>query len=498
MQKYLCKHTAALLGASILLGAVLSSCNQIDLESTRNVQVSFKSALTAPNAAGDEPYDFTKAGFAGYTTSFKDLGAAQMTVPSPGTMSGTFKVHTIAANLWCYSLAARGETPAVTLPSAYTKTNADSSPDIEGMVFCSETVPLEGDGPFEGVIRPLTGAVVLDIMDSKGKWTDKPFSKVTMTAAGGKALAGDITLCLQEARVGELANAASAISFDCTNLKVGSADDPTGLGAVVLPCEFTGTITIEAERFSATLSVDQPLYLQAGYVKHIVVDLAMAEVESKIVKHFPYRLGILGDSISTFNGIIPSDHRPYYPTTNSVCADVDDWKKTYWGHLINDYWHCELDVNSSWSGSCVAAGDPSAVRTPFVERLDLFKDPDTIILFGGTNDCQAVRQIALGEYDYISPPEALNKYARFRESYIWVIKTLQAKFPEAQIICILGNHIEGEYGESVKEIATHFELPLIDFRGDTQVTIYSELHPNTAGHAHMAQRIYEETLNLFQ
>ena len=79
-----------------------------------------------------------------------------------------------------------------------------------------------------------------------------------------------------------------------------------------------------------------------------------------------------------------------------------------------------------------------------------------------------------------------------------MIRTLQAKFPEAQIICILGNHIDGEYGNSVKEIATHFCLPLIDFRGDTQVTVYSELHPNAAGHAHMAERIYNETLHLFQ
>ena len=497
MQGFPWKFTGALLGASLLLGAVLSSCNRVDLEGTRNVQVSFKSAVTGPNAAGDAPYDLIQTGHFGYASSFKDLGAVQLTVPSPGTLSGTFKVHTFASNLWCYDLAARGETPAVSIPSRLTKSGAAAA-DVTGMVFCSDPVSLQGDGPFEGVIHPLTGAVVLDIMDSKGKWAGKPFTSVTMTAADGKALAGDITLCLQEARVGELANPSSSIAFDCSDLAVGSADAPTGLGAVVLPCAFTGTITIEAESFSASLSVDQPLYLQAGYVKHILVDLSMADVESKIVKHFPYRLGILGDSISTFNGIIPSDHRPYYPTTNAVCADVDAWQKTYWGHLINDYWHCELDVNSSWSGSCVAAGDPSAVRTPFVERLDLFKNPDTIILFGGTNDCQAVRQIALGEYDYTSAPEALNKYARFRESYIWVIKTLQAKFPEVQIICILGNHIEGEYGESVKEIATHFGLPLIDFRGDTQVTIYSELHPNAAGHAHMAERIYNETLPLFQ
>ena len=224
--------------------------------------------------------------------------------------------------------------------------------------------------------------------------------------------------------------------------------------------------------------------------------MAGAEVEG--LKHMPTRLGILGDSISTFQGKIPSSHRTYYPSTNAAGADVTSWEKTYWGHLINDYWHCELDVNSSWSGSCVAAGDPTVVRTPFVERCSLFKNPDVIILFGGTNDCQSQRQIALGEFDYTSAPEALNKHARFRESYIWVIKTLQAKYPDAQLICIVGNHIEGEYGNAVKSIAEHFKLPVVDFRGDQKVTIYSVVHPNAAGHAYMAEKIYNETLSLFK
>ena len=481
----------------LLLGVAPVSCNK-EKEGVRTVSVTLSGGVTAPNAAGDAAYDFFRTGYAGYFSSLGDHGAVQMTGNTPGTLGGSIRVNPYAARLWCFSIGALGETPTANVPAVLTRSAAASEADLDKMVYCSEPISLDGDGPFAGTLKPLTGAIVLEIMDTGGKWAGKPFSTVTVTADKGKALAGDVVLCLEDARVGELKNESASLTFNCSSLSVGTAEAPATLGAVVLPCAFTGTIAVEAEQFSATLSVDQPLYLQAGYVKHIQVDLAMAEVTSKIVKHFPYRLGILGDSISTFGGIIPSSHRAYYPTTNAVCADVDAWTKTYWGHLINDYWHCELDVNSSWSGSCVAAGDPTVVRTPFVERLDLFKNPDTIILFGGTNDCQPARQIALGEFDYTSAPEALNKYARFRESYIWVIRTLQAKFPEAQIICILGNHIDGEYGNSVKEIATHFGLPLIDFRGDTQVTVYSELHPNAAGHAHMAERIYNETLHLFQ
>lgn len=56
----------------------------------------------------------------------------------------------------------------------------------------------------------------------------------------------------------------------------------------------------------------------------------------------------------------------------------------------------------------------------------------------------------------------------------------------------------GEYGTSVETIAKHYNLPYVDFRGDSKVSIYSGSHPNAAGHAHKAQKIYEETLYLFQ
>jgi hypothetical protein len=59
------------------------------------------------------------------------------------------------------------------------------------------------------------------------------------------------------------------------------------------------------------------------------------------------RVGVIGDSISSFSGIIPNGYKAYYPKSD---CDVDKWTKTYWGILINEYWNAELDVNCSWSG----------------------------------------------------------------------------------------------------------------------------------------------------
>ena len=218
---------------------------------------------------------------------------------------------------------------------------------------------------------------------------------------------------------------------------------------------------------------------------------------------FPSRLAIIGDSISTFEGMIPSSHRAYYKNPAVSGCDVTDWTKTYWGHLINDYWHSTLDVNTSWSGSSVASGKEGAERTPFVDdsRLSLLTNPDCVILFGGTNDAIADNGIGLGEFSYDTPLANMNHNKRFRDAYIYVIKYIQTNFPSAQIICIIGTDITGDYGNSVATIAEHYSLPCIDFRGEKnvegKVTIYSGSHPDAAGHAYMAQKIYNQTLNLF-
>lgn len=473
----------------------LGSCENM-FNGPRTCQVEFTCG-TADNAAGDAAFDFTEVASVAYTTEEGGYETASMTHQGPGRMSGSFELKSKNESLWCFTKPENSVEMEYTVPAGLVK-NGSSAVSFDGMVFCSNKVDLKQKEALTGTIKPITSAIVLDILDSRGKQCGKPFTMVTMKGADGVSVAGDFKLRVQESRIGELSNTSSTLDFNCASgdLKVGTADNPASIGAVVLPCAFTGTVTVVGDGFKATFTIGKSQTLQAGYIKHIKLDLADAQIEGE--KQMPKRLGILGDSISTFEGMIPSTHKKYYPTTNTACADVDKWEKTYWGHLINDYWHCELDINSSWSGSCVAAGDPTVVRTPFVERCGLFKNPDVIILFGGTNDCQAERKIALGEFDYTSTPDKLNKYARFRESYIWVIKTLQASYPDVQIICIVGNHIEGEYGNSVKAIAEHMGLPCVDFRGDQKVTLYEQLHPNAAGHAHMAERIYQETLSLFQ
>ena len=449
-----------------------------------DIQVKLGCTLPATNSAGDVLYDFLEAVSVDvdFVTDAGDAGSASLSHESPNIVTGSLKgVSSTAKTLWCFTPGLDGPSGPAPVPASLSKDNPETSALFTGMAFSSTPISLS-KAIISGLIKPLTSAVVLDIFDSKGReWP--AITSVTMAAADGTLLA----------------TGSPSITFNCSGITVGKADSPSSLGAVVLPCTFTGTITVSGEGFTAVYTVGRQA-LEAGYVKRIDVNLARATVNGQEPKGFPTRLGIMGDSISTFEGIIPSDHRTYYPKSD---CDVSDWTKTYWGILANKYWKCELDMNTSWSGSCVAA-DPrsSAYRKPFVDRVSLFQNPDAIILFGGTNDANTKNQVGLGDFNYNKPLDQMDTYCRFRDAYIFVIRSLQKNYPTAKIICIIGTDVTGDYGASVETIAKHYNLPYVDFRGEKnvagKVTIYVGSHPDAAGHAYKARKIYEETLSLFQ
>lgn len=488
-----------ILGIILAVGALSLSGCEGTLSGTRTLDVKLINSTPDYSGGGISVFDFASSPGWNYVTDVDECSAVNVTKEDASTLAASVDVSSSAKEITFFTAGLSGSGSPFSVPSSLTKSSPSTSAAVGDMGYYSKATAIAKKGSTIAYMNPVTAGVVLDIFDSGDKWKGYKLSTVTIESALKSPLAADFKLRLSDGTIGEIYSPSGTVVIECASgaFEVGDKSATISLGAVVLPCNFQGTVTLKSEsENTAVFTIESGLKLEAGYVTHCTLDIASAKLINK--KHMPTRLAIMGDSISTFKGKIPSDHKYYYPSTRADCADVDSWEKTYWGHLINEYWKCELDVNSAWSGSCVADGDPANNRTPFVKRCSLFKNPDVIILYGGTNDCQAAREIALGEFDYTSSLDKLNKYARFREAYIWVIGTLQKNYPDAQIICILGNRIDGEYGNSVKAIAEHFELPLVDLRGDTKITPYGELHPNAAGHAQIAKRIYEETLYLFQ
>ena len=456
----------------------------------KDVEVILTNACEGMNAAGDLPYDFCAEGMVGFKTDAGDRSAAKAELAEPGRMTLTAKVKAEASQVWFYTKGAVGHKQTFTVPA--TVTSADKEAVFASMVYCSPAVDITSASSVGTVLNPVTAGVVLNIFDSAEKFSGRKISSVALESENA-VIAGDITLNFETTGISAIANESKTLVID-TSGNVGTDESPAQLAALMIPANFKGTIRIAGEGFTSVTTIENAIAIPAGYIKNIYVDLAVAEVTEPAAK---LRVGVLGDSISSFEGQIPSGHKAYYPKSD---CDVDVWQKSYWGLLITEYWDAELDRNVSWSGGCVAPNPVKTEGSDFISRVKKFVNPDVVIIHGGTNDCIASNGIALGEYDYDSPFGGLNTYARFRESYIAVIKYIQANWPEARIIIILGDHVTGEYAVSVEEIAKHYDLPLVDFRidgpedPDTQMTKYSGSHPDAAGMEYMAEKIYNETL----
>jgi hypothetical protein len=165
------------------------------------------------------------------------------------------------------------------------------------------------------------------------------------------------------------------------------------------------------------------------------------------------RIGVFGDSISTYEGWLYStnSNAVWYPTkcTNPIsgCEVLTNASQTYWHQLIfSKHDNAELDVNSSWQGTKVVSSNNS-----FLARHSEFSDPDVILIHGGTNDKN--QSSPIGTLDYTLPTEYLNE-SQFAQAYIKTIKLLVKKYPGVNLILIVGDMLAGtQYATTIKAIA---------------------------------------------
>ena len=274
--------------------------------------------------------------------------------------------------------------------------------------------------------------------------------------------------------------------------RIGKADNPGGYGLLCLPGRFNGKFTVKTNRY--TYEFKKMVTLKAGQITEVTLDFAEPLVQPK------RKVGIMGDSISTFEGTLcNAEYHIYYPDKDpNVSANpsiaVNSKEKTYWYRLIYDYMeNGELDVNSSWSGSRVihdtmnGRHSKKTMNCGFVDRAYDFVNPDIIIIHGGTNDKNMASP--LGEYTW-DLPVGQGDLTKFRSAYIELIKKLQGKYEGVQIILIIGDYLTTDYEQSILEIAKHFGLPYVNFVG-VQVDKCASSHPTSPAFDMMARTIYE-------
>ena len=252
------------------------------------------------------------------------------------------------------------------------------------------------------------------------------------------------------------------------------------------------------------------------------------------------RVSLIGDSISTFKGWMPSGYNSFYPiSTNPTVISAT---QTYWYKLIYKYMsNATLEKNIAWTGTVVARStDANYLATDhgaghcFVERFrdDGMGNPDVILLHGGTNDVgnrgvtiavhpnyptyggsgysksmcptDAEMSAVYATADAATTWEqlvALNDTS-FVEAYTKLLSMMHFKHPNAKVVMIIGDWIHEGTRQAILKIAKHYGdkygYKCVDLQEISPYNSYdvipkeSGCHPNEAGFEVMANYIYQK------
>ena len=145
------------------------------------------------------------------------------------------------------------------------------------------------------------------------------------------------------------------------------------------------------------------------------------------------KVSILGDSYSTFEGMIPEGYAVYYPNNGN---DVKEVSQTWWDLYIK-----------------------------------------------GTNDAWANSPI--GEYQYADWTKEDCK--NFRPALACLLDMLQKRYPKAQIYSLLNSELREPINESMREICKHYNIQLIELHDiDKQ-----NGHPSISGMKSICNQLLE-------
>lgn len=231
---------------------------------------------------------------------------------------------------------------------------------------------------------------------------------------------------------------------------------------------------------------------------------------NEIVNNSAYKnksLSILGDSISTYAGYIPTGNANYYTGSNCDVTSVND---TWWMKLITAL-GMTLNLNNSWSGSRVTTtngSDSSGVS----RASNLGTNPDVIIVYMGINDFN--NEVGLGTYD--GNGTFPTSTTTFREAYAVMLNNLLTAYPLAEVwVCTLpydekngsvgfpefnGNDVLlSTWNDAIRDMANLFGVRILEhskcglyyhnmstYMGDYSSSNQTALHPNKKGHSLIA------------
>lgn len=242
------------------------------------------------------------------------------------------------------------------------------------------------------------------------------------------------------------------------------------------------------------------------------------------------KFAIIGDSISTYNGWLPSDisgydgstYATYYPS-----GDVNAVSRTWWYQMLELLGitpSTSVMNNCAWSGSQVtgnsttktsaSAGCSDRRITDLAARGYI---PDIILIFISCNDW--ANNVAIGTWNVNSSLPSEGTISEMRSAYALMLNKINIAYPKARIFCctILDdarrdgtagyppNNTNGvttyTWNQSIREIAEAFGCDVIDlhncgikYSNIASLAVDTGLHPNAEGMTMMAQKVAAELI----
>lgn len=231
------------------------------------------------------------------------------------------------------------------------------------------------------------------------------------------------------------------------------------------------------------------------------------------------KLSIIGDSISTYSGYIPSGYATYYPNGNVSSVD-----NTWWQKLIHKT-GLRLCVNASWSGSRLgvdtsqrtdAYSGASDKRIADLVNPTTQEEPDIIICYICTNDWG--NSVLIGDYNSKMDIPYDGAVTTISEGYALMLYKLRTTYPDARVYCV--THLDGrhhpingdeafpivdnnnqtlhEVNHMIIELAHVFGAKVIDLETSgvhpwniSEYTVDGHLHPNDKGMTLIAEQVYK-------
>lgn len=242
------------------------------------------------------------------------------------------------------------------------------------------------------------------------------------------------------------------------------------------------------------------------------------------------KFAIIGDSISTFQGWLPSDisgydgatYATYYPSGN-----VDSPSKTWWYQMMQLLGLSVSDdtINvCAWSGSYVSGNSTSTTSAAAGCSTRRITDlairgwnPDIVIIFISCNDFAYDKP--LGTWEVNSAIVAEGNITEMRAAYALMINKIHIAYPDARVFCCTNlddykrdktagypsNNNNGvttfTWNQSIKQIADAMACDVIDmhacglnYSNFQQFAVDTGTHPNAIGMSMMAQKAASELI----